>query len=224
MKRRLQWKIIFTIGETASKCKGMIQLSISGVYLLLHMMQIKTGIMEVDYMVSDRIQKLLNDQLNKEWFSAYLYLSIEAYFTSLNLPGFAHWFRVQAMEERDHALIIFNYINRINGRVRLMQIEAPQVDFPSIAEALKLTLEHEQFVTSSIYKIVDASREEKDHKTDTFLQWFITEQVEEEDNADKNIRKFELVKDDGRGILMMDADLAARVYVQAALLAAEQVK
>lgn len=173
-------------------------------------------------MVSDRIQKLLNNQLNKEFFSAYLYLSIEAYLTSQNLPGFANWFRVQAQEERDHALIFFNYINRIGGRVRFTQIDTPQVDFASIGEALKLTLEHEKFVTSSIYDIVDAALEEKDHKTNTFLQWFINEQVEEEDNADKNIRKFELVKDDGKGILMMDADMAARVYVQAAPLAAGQ--
>jgi ferritin len=173
-------------------------------------------------MVSDRIQKLLNDQLNKELFSAYLYLSIEAYLTSQNLPGFAHWFRIQTQEERDHALIFFNYINRIGGRVKLAQIDAPQVEFASIGEALKLTLEHERFVTGSIYGIADASLEERDHKTNTFLQWFITEQVEEEDNADKNIRKFELVKDDGKGILMMDAEMAARVYVQAAPLAAGQ--
>lgn len=173
-------------------------------------------------MVSDRIQKLLNEQLNKELYSAYLYLSIEAYLTSQNLPGFAHWFRVQTQEERDHALIFFNFINRIGGRVKLVQIEAPQVDFVSVGEALKLTLAHERFVTSSIYGIADASLEERDHKTNTFLQWFITEQVEEEDNADKNIRKFELVKDDGKGILMMDAEMAARVYVQAAPLAAGQ--
>lgn len=173
-------------------------------------------------MVSDKIQKLLNNQLNKEFFSAYLYLSIEAYLTSLNLPGFANWFRVQAQEERDHALIFFNYINRIGGRVKLAQIDEPQVDFTSIGEALKLTLEHEKFVTASIYGIVDAAVEERDHKTNSFLQWFINEQVEEEDNADKNFKKFELVKDDGKGILMMDADMGARVYVQAAPLAAGQ--
>ena len=173
-------------------------------------------------MVSDRIQKLLNDQLNKELYSAYLYLSIEAYLEAQSLPGIANWFRVQAQEERDHALIFFNYINRIGGRVRLAQIDAPQVDFESVGEALKLTLEHEKFVTRSIYGIVDASIEERDHKTNSFLQWFITEQVEEEDNADKNVRKFELVKGDGKGILMMDAEMAARVYVQAAPLAAGQ--
>jgi ferritin len=173
-------------------------------------------------MVSDRIQKLLNDQLNKEFFSAYLYLSIEAYLTAQNLSGFANWFRVQAQEERDHAMIFFNYINRIGGRVKLERIDAPQADFASVGEALRLTLEHEKFVTGSIYKIVDASLEEKDHKTNAFLQWFVNEQVEEEDNAEKNVRRFELVKEDGRGILMMDAEMAARVYVQAAPLAAGQ--
>lgn len=163
-------------------------------------------------MISERIQSKLNEQVQKEFYSAYLYLSIEAYFTSLNLNGFANWFRIQAQEERDHAMMIFEYINRVGGRVKLGQIDAPKTEFESIEEALKLTLEHEQFVTSSIYSIVDAAQEEKDHKTNSFLQWFVNEQVEEEENADNNVRKHELVKGDGRGILMLDAELAQRVY------------
>jgi ferritin len=178
--------------------------------------------MEVTGMISENLQEMLNNQINKEFYSAYLYLSIEAYLTSINLPGFANWFHVQTQEERDHALIFFNYINRVGGRVVLKNIDGPKVDFASIEEALKLTLEHERFVTKSIYEIVDAALAERDHKTNTFLQWFIDEQVEEEDNADKNIKKFSLVKDDGKGILMMDADMAARVYVQAAPLMAQQ--
>lgn len=170
-------------------------------------------------MVSTKIEQLLNEQLNKELFSAYLYLSIEAYFESVNLRGFAHWFRIQTMEERDHALLFFEYINRIGGRVKLQPIEGPKVDFDSIASALRQSLEHERFVTNSIYNIVDAAKQEKDHKTDSFLKWFIDEQVEEEENADNNIKKFEYVKDDGKGILMMDAELAARIYTPAPGLA-----
>lgn len=171
-------------------------------------------------MISTKLENMLNDQLNKELYSAYLYLSIEAYFTSLNLAGFAHWFHVQVQEERDHALIFFNYISKVGGRVKLQAIDAPQVDFSSIGEALELTLKHEQFVTQSIYDIVDQAISERDHKTNSFLQWFVTEQVEEEENATMNIGKFNLVKDDGKGIMMLDTELAGRVYVQAAPLAA----
>ena len=169
----------------------------------------------IDTMINEKIEKLLNDQLNKELYSAYLYLSIEAYFNSINLQGFAHWFRVQVQEERDHALLFFEYINRAGGRVRLQLIEGPKTEFASIEEALGLTLEHERFVTESIYNIVDAARQERDHKTDSFLKWFIDEQVEEEENADNNVKKFQLVKDDGKGILMLDTEFAARVYTPA---------
>lgn len=164
-------------------------------------------------MISDKVQKLLNEQIMKELFSAYLYLSMEAYYASINLAGFANWFHVQAQEEKDHAMLIFNYINKAGGRVTLLPIDAPQTDFTSIQEALDLTFEHEKLVTKSIYTIVDAAAEERDHKTSAFLQWFVNEQVEEEDNAQTNARKFSLVKDDGRGILMLDAEFAARVYV-----------
>lgn len=163
-------------------------------------------------MISEKLLKKLNEQIQKEFYSAYLYLSIEAYFASLNLNGFANWFHVQAQEERDHAMFIFNYLVRVDGKVALGTVDAPPSDFTSIEEALKLTLEHEQLVTRSIYDIVDAALEEKDHKTTTFLQWFVNEQIEEEANADNNIKKFRLVGNDGRGILMMDTELAARVY------------
>ena len=168
-------------------------------------------------MISGKLQEKLNEQVQKEFYSAYLYLAMEAYFTSVNLNGFANWFHVQAQEERDHAMLIFNYINRVGGRVVLKRIDAPQNDFASIEEVLSLTLEHEQYVTKSIYGIVDVALEERDHKTNSFLQWFVNEQVEEEENADNNIKRFELVKGDGRGILMLDAELAQRVYTQPAI-------
>lgn len=163
-------------------------------------------------MISERMQQKLNEQIQKEFYSAYLYLSMEAYFASINLNGFANWFHIQAQEEKDHAMLIFDYVNRVGGRVTLMGIDAPKVEFGSIEEVLQDTLVHEQFVTKSIYDIVDVALEERDHKTNAFLQWFVNEQVEEEENADSNLKKFALVKDDGRGILMLDTEMATRIY------------
>ena len=164
-------------------------------------------------MLSERLTQKLNEQIVKEFYSAYLYLSIEAYLASLNLPGFANWFHVQAQEERDHAMLIFNYMVKVGGKINLGAIDAPPSDFPSIGDALKLTYTHEVGVTGSIYSILDVALEEKDHKTTAFLQWFVNEQTEEEENADNNVKRFGLVGNDGRGILMMDAEMAARVYV-----------
>ncbi len=164
-------------------------------------------------MLSEKLTQKLNEQVVKEFYSAYLYLSIEAYLASLNLPGFANWFHVQAQEERDHAMLIFNYIVKVGGKISLGAIDAPPSDFPSIGEALKLTYAHEVDVTRSIYSILDVALEEKDHKTAAFLQWFVNEQTEEEENADNNVKRFNLVGSDGRGILMLDAEMAARVYV-----------
>lgn len=163
-------------------------------------------------MISEKMTKLMNEQIQKEFYSSYLYLSMEAYFASKNLPGFANWFHVQALEEKDHALMMFSYLNKVGGRVRLMQVDAPMVDFASIEELLKVNLEHEQFVTASIYGIMDAAIAERDYKTNSFLQWFVNEQVEEEENATSNISKYDLVKGDGRGIMMLDAEMATRVY------------
>lgn len=163
-------------------------------------------------MISESIEQKLNDQVQKEFYSEYLYLSMSAYFKSINLDGFANFFNVQAQEERDHAMKIFEFINQVGGRVTLKQIDAPRTEFESIEEVLKLSLEHEQFITKSIHDIVDAALTEKDHTTYSFLQWFITEQVEEEATADHNIKRFKLVGNDGKGILMIDAELAQRVY------------
>ncbi len=173
-------------------------------------------------MISEKLQQKLNEQVQKEFFSAYLYLSIEAYFLSQGLDGFANWFHVQAQEERDHAMLIFNYINRVGGRIKLERIDAPQNDFSSIEQALRLTLEHEQSVTRSIYDIVDVALAERDHKTNTFLQWFVNEQVEEEENAERNVKNFEMVKGEGKGIIILDRELAARVYVPAVMANTQQ--
>lgn len=163
-------------------------------------------------MLSEKMQKMLNEQVQKEFYSAYLYLSMEAYFLHQNLEGFANFFHVQVQEERDHALKIFNYINEAGGRIELMQIDAPQIDFASPQTVFALTFQHEQFVTKSIYNLVDLAIEEKDHLTNNFLQWFVTEQMEEEATMDRVLKKLKLIKEDAHGLLMLDAELAQRVY------------
>jgi len=173
-------------------------------------------------MISEKMEQLLNDQIQKEFYSAYLYLSFEAYFTSRNLNGFANWFRVQAMEERDHALIFINYLNLVGGRVKLQAIQAPEWNFNSIEEVFTKTLAHEQYVTQSIYNIADRAMEERDHKTSSFIKWFIDEQAEEEDAAQQNLSKIRLVgENDGKAILMLDSELATRVYTVPTPLAAK---
>jgi ferritin len=157
----------------------------------------------------------LNDQLNKELFSAYFYLAMQAYFSSLNLDGFANYFRVQVQEERDHALGFFNYLNKIGGKVTFPEIRKPQSEFSGPQEVFELALNHEQFVTQSIYSLMDIARETKDHKTDIFLQWFITEQTEEEENMGRVLNKLKLIQGDGAGLFMIDSELAQRLYVPA---------
>jgi ferritin len=174
-------------------------------------------------MISEKIEKLINEQIQKEFYSAYLYLSFEAYFASRNLNGFAHWFRIQAMEERDHAIMFINYMNHVGGRVKLQALQEPEWDFTSIEEIITKQLDHERIVTNSIYNIADNAMEERDHKTNSFLKWFIDEQAEEESNAELNLSKIKFVgESDGRAILMLDAEMAARVYVVPGPLAANQ--
>lgn len=163
-------------------------------------------------MLNEKMQKILNEQVQKEFYSAYLYLSMEAYFSYQNLEGFANFFRVQVQEERDHAMKFFNYINQAGGRVQLRQIDAPQIDFASAENVFELTLQHEQFVTKSIYSLVDAAIAEKDHLTNNFLQWFVTEQMEEEATMDRILKRLRFIKNDVQGMLMLDAELAQRVY------------
>ncbi len=163
-------------------------------------------------MLSERINKLINEQIQKEFYSAYLYLGMEAFFSNLNLDGFANFFRIQVQEERDHAMKFFDYINQKGGKVELLQIDAPEANFESAEEILAKTLNHEQFVTQSIYNIVNAAMDEKDHATNTFLQWFVTEQVEEEATMEKYLRKLQLIKNDPNGLFMLDSEMAQRVY------------
>lgn len=142
---------------------------------------------------------------------------MQAYLSTLNLDGFANYFRVQVQEERDHALAFFNYIHKIGGKVQLSSINQPQNDFTSPLEVFDLALKHEQFVTQSIYSLMDTAQEVRDHTTEIFLQWFITEQAEEEENMSRILNKLKLIKADGAGLFMIDNELAQRVYVPAAI-------
>jgi len=164
-------------------------------------------------MVSEKILNLLNEQIKKELHSAYLYLGIEAYFQEKGLKGMANWFRIQAQEELDHAMKFFNFVNEVGGLAELGTIEAVTSKYKNPLEAMKASLHHEQYITKSIYTIVDAAGEEKDYKTNSFLQWFIDEQVEEEANAEDNVRNLELVKDHPNGLFMIDREMSQRTYV-----------
>lgn len=168
-------------------------------------------------MQNDKMIQAINDQVNKEFFSAYFYLAMQAYFSSINLDGFANYFRVQVQEERDHALGFFNYLNKIGGKVTLAEIKEPKNEFSSPQEVFELALKHEQFITQSIYSLTDIAREIKDHTTEIFLQWYITEQVEEEENMGRVLNKLKLIKGDGAGLFMIDSELAQRVYAPAVI-------
>ena len=163
-------------------------------------------------MLSERMMKSLNKQLNAELYSAYLYLSMAAYFESKNLKGFANWMRVQAQEELTHAMKFFDYINERRGRVYLEAIEKPPTEWKSPLDVFEATYEHEVKVTSMINDLVNMSMEEKDHATYNMLQWFVAEQVEEEASADEIRQQLRMIKEDGRGIMMLDRELKQRTF------------
>ena len=163
-------------------------------------------------MLSEKMIDALNKQLNREIYSAYLYLSMSAYNAFRALKGFANWFTVQYQEEMTHAMKIYDYINDQGGRVKLMAVEQPPTEFGSPSEMFQKTLEHEKFVTKCINDLVDLAIREKDHATNIFLQWFVSEQIEEEANDNDIIAKLKLVGKEGNGLLMIDKELAARVF------------
>jgi ferritin len=163
-------------------------------------------------MLNDKVVEALNKQLNKEMYSAYLYMAMSAYSTYTGLKGFANWFMVQYQEEMVHAMKFYDYINDQGGQVKLMAIEQPLAEFESPLDMFEKTLEHEKFITRSINELVDLAIAEKDHATNIFLQWFVTEQIEEEGNDNEIISKLKLVGEDGNGLLMLDKELAARVF------------
>jgi len=163
-------------------------------------------------MISQKMNAQINEQMKNEFFSAYYYLAMSAWLSGKNLNGFANWFYVQAQEERDHAKLMMDYLLRVGGKVEFLAIESPKQVFESPLDVCKKTLAHEQLVTSLIYKLMDTAHEERDYKTIQFLQWFVNEQVEEEENAQGLIEKVKLAGNTEGGILYVDNELAARVY------------
>ncbi|MBU1230211.1 MAG: ferritin [Proteobacteria bacterium] len=162
-------------------------------------------------MLSKKMEKAFNDQIKWEYYSAYLYLSLSSYFQSLGLPGFANWMDVQFQEEQFHARKMFDYVLEKGGRVVLQAIEAPQGQWKAPLEAFEFALKHEYVVTKRINDLVDLAQKEKDHASAIFLQWYVTEQVEEEANFGDTVNKLKLVGDGG-GLFMLDRELAARVF------------
>lgn len=164
-------------------------------------------------MISKKMEKAINDQINAEIYSAYLYLSMSSYYQYLNLPGFANWMHVQTQEEWVHVTMLYNYLINRGGRVIFKPIEGPQTDWNSPVGPFKDAYKHEQKVTGLINDLKNLAIEEKDHATSTFLDWFITEQVEEEANTDSVVRQLELIGGEGNGLFMIDQKLATRVFV-----------
>lgn len=160
--------------------------------------------------IGKTMQEAMNEQINKEFFSSYLYLSMAAYFEDRNLTGFAHWMRLQADEEREHAMKFYNFILDRGGRVYLKAIDAPATDWKSNLEVAEKVAEHEAKVTSSIESLYELALQEKDYPAQTMLQWFITEQVEEEKNATELVAKLRLIEERGTAVLMLDHRLSKR--------------
>ncbi|RZN44050.1 MAG: ferritin [Methanophagales archaeon ANME-1-THS] len=163
-------------------------------------------------MLSEKMEAALNKQLNNELYSAYLYLSMSAYSTSIGLKGFAQWFLVQYQEETVHAMKFYKYILDQGSQVKLMAIAQPMTEFKSPLDMFEKTLQHEKFITQCINDLVDFALAEKDQATEIFLQWFVTEQIEEEGNDHEIIGKLKLVGDQGPALLMLDRELATRVF------------
>jgi ferritin len=166
--------------------------------------------------MNPKIEAAFNDHLNAEFYSAYLYLSMANYFAAKNLDGMSNWMRVQEGEERVHAMKFLDYIQNRGGRVLLQQINQPQTEWTSPLEAFQQALEHEKFITSRINALVDLSIKENDHAASTFLQWFVSEQVEEESVAQRIVEQLKLVGDNPVGVLFLDNQLGQRTAAPAA--------
>ena len=164
-------------------------------------------------MLNKKVEEAMNKQINAEIWSAYLYLSMSAYFESQSLPGFANWMKVQWQEEISHAMKFFDYINERGGRVDLMPIVGVKTNWKDAVEIFEETLAHEQKVTSMINALVDLAIAEKDHASNSVLQWYVDEQVEEEANADALLKQLKMLNNNQQGLLMLDRELQSRAFV-----------
>lgn len=169
-------------------------------------------------MLNSEITKLINEQINKELYSAYLYMGMANYYADQGLSGFENWFFVQTQEECDHALLFRKFLLNNGETVVLSEIAAPNEKYNNFREPLIKALEHEQFVTASINNIYQAAYKINDFRTMQFLNWFIDEQGEEEKNADDNVKKFDLFAGDSKGLYMLDNEMKARVYAPPSLV------
>jgi ferritin len=163
-------------------------------------------------MIGKKMEKALNDQINAELYSAYLYLSMVAYFESENLPGFATWMRAQTQEEVMHAMKMYDYLNERGGRVILKAIDEPPAKWKSPLAAFEAAYKHEQLVTGRINDLVDLAIKEKDHAANAFLQWFVNEQVEEETSADAVVQQLKMADGAAGALFMIDREMGQRVF------------
>ena len=168
-------------------------------------------------MLSAKVKDLLNAQVNAEFYSAYLYLDFSNYYKDEGLDGYSNWYMIQAQEERDHAMLFIQYLQQQGETVVLEAIDKPDKTFKDFMDPLKYGAEHERHVTALINDIYAVAYDEKDFRTMQFLDWFVKEQAEEEDNADDNIKKFELFGSDSKGLYMLDSEMQSRVYTAPSL-------
>jgi ferritin len=170
-------------------------------------------------MLKEKVLKAINQQINNEYFSAFLYLSMSAWFQGKGLPGFANWMFIQYQEELAHGNKFFKYVHERGSQVILKPIEQVDTDFENVISVFEKTLKHEHFITDSINKIQDIAITESDHATQSFLKWFVDEQVEEEARANELLDTLRLINGQGNGIFMLDRELRQRVFVDPTLTA-----
>ncbi len=164
-------------------------------------------------MINSELEQIINEQINKELYSEYLYLAMKLHFEDMNLQGFVNWFDVQVQEEHAHAVGFMNYLTERGGSVKLMAIDKPEVKGSTPLEVFKQVLEHEEYVTSLINGVADVAEKVKDRAAMSFVDWYIKEQVEEESNVGNVLKTLELIGDDKKALLLFDKDLATRTFV-----------
>jgi ferritin len=162
-------------------------------------------------MITKKMEEALNRQINNEIYSAYLYSAMSADSAFKGLKGFANWFMVQYHEEMLHAMKLYEYVIKMGGKIKLFAIQEPPAEFASPMDMFQKTLAHEQFITKSIGELIDLARQEKDHATEVFLQWYVTEQTEEEENDNDIISQLKLIGSDTAALFLLDKDMAARI-------------
>ena len=168
--------------------------------------------------MNEKVAALLNDQINKEFYSAYLYLDMSNYYDELDLDGYANYYMVQAQEERDHALLFLKYMQSVGLKVTLEAIDKPEKVYHSVLEPLEEAAQHERYVTELINNIYHEAHQDKDYRTLKFLDGFVDEQREEEESADSMVSRYKLFGSDPRGLYLLDQEYAARVYAPPSLV------